>query len=172
MCRASGCSVYRPVGSRGVYLPVNRNQSYLTNKFTNGQTLKNARNSNFSSANCCVPNLLTRTMVTKERGFTALLYRTSSAFEDRLNSISLQFLRTLVLFFVLLAGFSCWVFAKNSSCNLLHSLFSLEQSRVVDLTVAEDHPDSILESNVLSFEVSQLLLRRMSDFSRQFCQIA
>ena len=51
-------------------------------------------------------------------------------------------------------------------------LFSLEQSRVVDLTVAEDPPDSILESSVPGVDFSQLSSRRMNDFPRQFCQIA
>ena len=50
-------------------------------------------------------------------------------------------------------------------------LYSLEQSRVVDFTVAEDHPDSILESNVLGDEFAQLLSQRIYDFPKQFCQI-
>ena len=65
---------------------------------TNGQTAKNARNSNFLSSICCVPNLWTKTMATKATYFPALVYRTSSLFEDRLQSHILQFLRTLVLF--------------------------------------------------------------------------
>ena len=97
---------------------------------TNGQTAKNARNSNFLSSICCVPNLWTKTMATKATYFPALVYRTSSLFEDRLQSHILQFLRTLVLFFCLtclLRGmvlYSCWVLAIYSSCNLLHSLFA------------------------------------------------
>ena len=54
---------------------------------------------------------------------------------------------------------SCWVLAIYSHC----ILFSLEQSRVVDLTVAEHHPDLILEPNVLSFEFSQLSSRRVNN---------
>ena len=82
--------------------------------------------------------------------------------------------RTVVLFFVLLVdfeeGFSVpagsWPYIRRvNSC----IVSSLEQSRVVDLTVAEDHPDSILESNVLSVEFSRLLSRRIADFPRQFC---
>ena len=49
-------------------------------------------------------------------------------------------------------------------------LFSIEQSRVVDLTVAEVHPDLISESNVLSDEFAQLLTQCICDFPRQFCQ--
>ena len=59
----------------------------------------------FLSSNCCVPNLWTRTMATKATGFPARIYGTSSPFEDRLHSRILPFLRTLVLFFVLLVGF-------------------------------------------------------------------
>ena len=51
-----------------------------------------------------------------------------------------------------------------SSCNLLHSLFAWATSGVVDSTAAEHHPDSISESNVLSFEFPQFLLRRVNDF--------
>ena len=116
-------------------------------------------------------------MATKATGFTALVYRTSSPFEDRLHSRILQLLRTLVLFFVSLLGFEEWFYIPAGSLTYIPRvisciLFSLEKKRVFDLTVAEHHPDSILESNVLSFEFSQLLLRRMIDFSRQFCQIA
>ena len=144
-------------------------------KITNVQTVKNARNSNFSSSNCCVPNLFTKTMATNATGFTALVERTSSPSEDRLYSRILQFLRTLVLFFVLLVGFEEWSYVPAGSVKCIRRvisciLFSLEQSRVIDLTVAEHHPDSILETNVLSFEFSQLLSRRTNDFPRQFCQ--
>ena len=45
-------------------------------------------------------------------------------------------------------------------------LFSPEHSRVVDLTVAEDRPDSILEPNVLSDEFAQLLSQRIYDYSK------
>ena len=101
-------------------------------------------------------------MATKTTGFTALVYRTSSPFEDRPHSRILQFLRTLVLFFVLLVGFEEWFYIPAGSLPDIRRvisciLFSLEQTRVVDVTFAEDHPDSISESNVLSFEFSQLL---------------
>ena len=61
----------------------------------------------------------------------------------------------------------CQIFVVKSL-----AFFSLEQSRVVDLTVAEHHPDSISESNVLNFEFSRLLSQRIHDFPRQFWQIA
>ena len=98
-------------------------------------------------------------MATKATGFPALVERTSSPFEDRLRSRILQFLRTLVLSFVLLVGFEDWFYIPAGSLPYVRRvifciLFSFEQSRVVDLTVAEHHPDSILESNVLSFEFS------------------
>ena len=115
-------------------------------------------------------------MATKAAGFPAAVRRTSSLFEDRLHSRILQFLRTFVLFLVLLVGFEEWFYTLAGSLPenrrvISCILFSLEQSRVVDLTVAEHHPDSILESNVLSFEFSQLLSRRMYAFPRQFFQI-
>ena len=116
-------------------------------------------------------------MATKATGFFALVKRTSSPFEDGLRSRILQFLRTLVLLFVLLVGFEEWLHIPAGRLPCIRrvvscTLFSLEHSRVVDLTVAEHHPGSILESNVLNFEFSQLLLRRMNDFPRQFCQTA
>ena len=96
----------------------------------------------------------------------------SSPFEDRL----LQFLRTLVLL-VSLVGFEDWFYIPAGTLPFIRRvisciLFSREQTRVVVLTVAEHHPDSILESNVLNFDFSQLLFRRMNDLPRQFCQIA
>ena len=74
----------------------------------------------------------------------------------------------LVFLMVLLVDCEEWF------CNLVESLpcvrraisctlFSLERSRVVDFTYAEHRPDLILESNVLSFEFSPLLLRRVND---------
>ena len=101
-------------------------------------------------------------MATKATGFSARVYRTSGLFENRPQSRILQFLRTVVLFFFLLAGFEKWFYISANSLPYIRRvisciLFSLEQSRVVDLTVAEDHPDSISESNVLSDEFAQLL---------------
>ena len=112
-------------------------------------------------------------MATKATGFPALVYRTSSLFEGRPHSRILQFLRPVVLFLVLLDGFEEWfkIPAGSLSSNrhvISCILFSLEQSRVVDFTVAEHHPDSILESNVQNFEFSRILLRRMNDFPRPF----
>ena len=115
-------------------------------------------------------------MATKATGFTALFDRTSSLFEGRLHSRILQFLRTLLLFFVSLVGFEEWFYIPARPLPYIRRvisciLFSLEQSRIVDLTVAEDHPDSILESNVLSDEFAQLLSQCIYDFPMQFCQI-
>ena len=76
----------------------------------------------------------------KATSFPALVYRTSSPFEDRPNSRILQFLRTLVLFFVLLVGFEEWFCIPAGSLPYIRRvisciLFSLEQNQVVDLTV-------------------------------------
>ena len=113
---------------------------------------------------------------TKATGVPAAVYRTSSLFEDRLHRHILQFLRTLVHFFVLLVGCEEWFYLPVGSLPKIRRvisciLFLLEQSRVVNLTVAEHHPDVILESNVLNFEFSQLLLRRMNDSPKRFCRI-
>ena len=62
----------------------------------------------------------------------------------------------------------CHMFVMQS----LAFSFRMSKTRSSILTVAEDHPDSILESNVLSDEFSQLLSRRIYDFPRHFCQIA
>ena len=132
---------------------------------------------NFLSSNCCVPQLWTRTMATKATSFPAPVYGTSNPFEDRPHCRILQFLRTLVLFFVSLVGFEEWFYIPAGSLPYVRRvisciIFSLVQIRVIDLSVSEHHPDSILESIVLSFEFSQLLLRRIYDFPRPFCQIA
>ena len=144
--------------------------------FTNCQTVKNAKNSNFLSSSGCFPNSWTRTMATKATGFPALVYRTSILFEGRPHSRILQFLRTVVLSFDLLAGFEAWFYISAGSLPYIRRvisciLFSLEQRRVVALTAAEDHPDSISESNVLSDEFAQLSSQCKNDFPRQLCQI-
>ena len=140
MCPASGCSVYTPRQVSGSLSPGQPNLVLLRKNYTNGQTVKNARNSNFLSSNGCFPNSWTRTMATKATGFSALVHRTSSLFEGRPRSRIHQFLRTVVLFFVLLVGFEEWFsfpagswpcFRRVLSC----ILFSLEQSQTVDLTV-------------------------------------
>ena len=64
---------------------------------------------------------------------------------------------------------SIFLLGPCHKCVISCILFSLEQSRVVDLTVAEDHPDSISESNVLSDEFAQLLSQCIHDFPKQFC---
>ena len=104
--------------------------------------MKNAKNSNFLSSNRCFPNSWTTTMATKGTSFPTLVYRTSSPLEGRPHSRILQFFRTLVLFFVLLVGFEEWCYIPAGSLPHIRRvisciLFSLEQSRVVDLTVAE-----------------------------------
>ena len=157
MCRASGRSVFTG--------PIRENI------FTSGQTVKNTKNSNFLSFNGCVPNLETRTMTTKVTGFSALVKRTSSLFEGRPHSRVLQFLWTVVLFLVLLAGFGEWFYIPAGSLPIIRRVIScilsaLEQSRVLDLTVAEDHPDSILEPNVLSDEFAQLFVATYLWFSK------
>ena len=81
-------------------------------------------------------------MATKGTSFSTLVYRTSSPLEGRPHSRILQFFRTLVLFFVLLVGFEEWCYIPAGSLPHIRRvisciLFSLEQSRVVDLTVAE-----------------------------------
>ena len=80
-------------------------------------------------------------------------------------------------FFVFFVGCDRWFCIPVGSLPCIRRLIScilcsLGQSRVVDLMVAEHHPDSILGSNVLKFEVSQLLLRRLNDSPQQFCHIA
>ena len=169
MCRASGCSVYTYRRLSGSLSPGQPKLVPAEKNFTNCQTVKNAKNSNFLSFTGCFPNSRTRTMATKATGFSTLVYSTSILFEGRPHSRILQFLRTVVLFSALLAGFEeCFYIPAGSpyvrrviSC----ILFSLEQSRIVDLTAAEDHPDSISESNVLSDEFAQLSSQCIYDYS-------
>ena len=67
-CRASGCSVFTPRRLSGSLSPGQPKLVLKLSKiFTNCQTVKNARSSNFSSSNCCGANLLTRTMATKRQ---------------------------------------------------------------------------------------------------------
>ena len=80
-------------------------------------------------------------------------------------------------FFALLAGFEEWFKIPDGSLPYIRRvlsciIFSLEQSRVVDLTAAENHPGSISESNVLSDEFANLWSQCIHDFPKQFCQIA
>ena len=83
--------------------------------FTNGQTVKNARNSNFLLSISYFRNSWTRTMAAKATAFPALVKRISSLFEGRPYSRILQFLRSVVLFFVLLAGFEEWFYIPAGS---------------------------------------------------------
>ena len=116
-----GALVTPPVGWREVS-PDNRNWSWNWQKIKKCQTVKNARNSNFSSSNCHGPNLLTRTKAT---GLPATFCRTSSLFEGRLHSHILQFPQTLVLFAIWLVDCEEWF--SNLVESLLFILFSLEQ---------------------------------------------
>ena len=132
MCRASGCSsVYTPCRLSGSF-SWSTKTGPVWEKFTNGQTVKNARNSNFFSSYGCCPVWRMRTMATKATGFSELVYRTSSLFEDRPHSRILQFLRTDVLFFVLLVRFEIliqfynpmfWVSNSLSSCRDVLMIF-------------------------------------------------
>ena len=143
--------------------------------FTNCHTAKNAKNSNFSSSNCCNSNFLTRTKAT---GLPVTLnYRTASRFEDRLDSHIRRFLQMLVLFAVLLVDCEEWFYILVESLPYVRRaisciLFSLQQNQVVDFTVVEHRLDSILESNASSFEFSQFLSRRINDSPKQFCHVA
>ena len=97
--------------------------------------LKNAWNSNCSSSNWFDPNLMTMTKMSA--GFSATLCRTSSLFEGPPRCRSLQFLRTVVLFFVLLVDCEEWFCSLAGSLPgarraIVCILFSLEQSQVVD----------------------------------------
>ena len=78
-----------------VFCSVNCREVYLRENFTNFQTVKNVKNSNFSSS-----NLLTRTKATGLP--VALKYGTARRFEDRFVSHTRPFLRMVVLFAVLL----------------------------------------------------------------------
>ena len=91
-----GCSVFK-LRLSGSLSPGQPKLVVPEKMFSNGQTVKNARQSNFLSSTGCFPNSWTRTMATKATGFCALVYRTSSLFEGRPHSRILQFLRTVVL---------------------------------------------------------------------------
>ena len=112
-----------------------------------------------SSSHSCGPNLLTRTMAT---GLPAAVYRTSNLLEDRLRNHILLFLRTLVLFFILLVGCEEWFFVPVGSLPFIRRV----------IYIAFSSPDSMLESNVLNFEFTQLLLRRVDDCPRHLCHTA
>ena len=139
-CCLSGCSVHTPVCCLEVFLQVTETGPNSEKKFTNGQIMKNAWNSNCSSSNCFDPNLLTRTKLSAS--LSATPHRTSSLCEGRLHSHILQFPQTLALFAVL------FVDCEERFYDLVESLpcvrraiscvlFSLEQSQVVGVMVAE-----------------------------------
>ena len=64
------------------------------------------------------------TMATKATTFPALVERTSNPFEDRLHTRFLQFLRTLVHFFVLLVGFEDWFYIPAGSLPYIRRVIS------------------------------------------------
>ena len=161
MCRASGCSVYTPCRLSGSLSPGQPKLVVTLSKiFTNGQGLKNAENSNcssnFLSSNYCIPNLWTRTMATKATG--SLRWFIEPPARSRIDCVVVFFnsFERLFFSFVLLVGIEEWLYIPAGSFPYI--------SRVISLAVAEHPPGSILESSVLNFEFSQLLLRRMHDF--------
>ena len=118
----------------------------LSKIFTNRQNMKNAWNSNCSSSNCLDPNLLTNTKLSA--GLSATLYRTSSLCEGRLQSHILQVPQTLVLIAGLSVDCEEWFHRLDESLPYVRRaisciLFSLEQSQVVDVMVAELLLDSV-----------------------------
>ena len=119
---------------REVHLPATENGPKLREKFTNFQTVKNAKDSNFSSSNCYGPNLMTRTKAT---GLPVTVNcGTASQFEDRLDSHTRRSLRMLVLFVVLLVDHNELVYILVESFSHVRRAFFcilvlLEQKSVV-----------------------------------------
>ena len=154
-CCLSGCSVHTPIGFWKKFLQAteigpNSTQPKLVltlrKIFKNRQTMKSAENSNCSSSNCFDPNLLTRTKLSAD--LTATLQRTSSLCEGRLHSHALKFPQTLVLFAVLFVDCEAWFYSLAESLPCVRRaisciLFSLEQSQVVGVMVAELLLDSV-----------------------------
>ena len=131
--------------------------------FTDGQTVKNAENSNFSSSNCFGPNLTTRTKLSASS--TATLCRTSILFRDNRVVVVFVALKMLSFFAVLFVDCEERFFTLLGSLPgarhaIVCILCSLEQSRVVDWVVAEVLLYLTWESNASNFEFSQLLWRR------------
>ena len=106
--------------------------------FPKRQGLKNTKNSKYSSSSGFGPTL---TMMTKlfagwpaiptklSAGFPATVCRTPNLFPGQLRCRILRCLQSVVLFASLcllriMALYSCWVLAKCTSCNRLHSLFA------------------------------------------------
>ena len=91
------------------------------------------------------------------------LFRTSSRFEDRLDSHVRRFLQMLVLFAVLLVDREEWFYSLVESLSRVrHAIFCilslLEPNQVVDIMVVEHRLDSIRVSNVLTCGFFQILL--------------
>ena len=132
---------------REVNLPATEPGPKLREKFTNFQTVKNAKNSNFSSSICHGSNLLTRTKATS-LPVSLNKNRTASQFEDRHDSQARRFLRMLVLFVVLLVDHEEWFYILAESLSHIRRaifciLVLLKQSQVVDVMVVEHRLDSI-----------------------------
>ena len=102
---------------------------------TNRHTLKNAEDSTYSSYSGFDPILTT--MTKRWAGFPATLCRTSIQFQDQPRSRILRFLRTVVLFFVVIVDCEEWFCILLGSLagarrGIVCILYSLEQSRVGD----------------------------------------
>ena len=128
MCRASGCSVYTTRRLSGSLSPGHPKLVLTLRKmFHEWSDVKNARNSNFLSSNCCVPNLWTMTMATKATGFPALLInlqlvqRSTAKSSSSIPSNACSFL-CLTCWLRGTILYSCWVLAMSSSCSKVGSL--------------------------------------------------
>ena len=142
-CCMSGCSVHTSPSIVGKF--TSRQSKLVLNSkknLTNCQTVKNAKNSNFSSSKCYGPKLLTRTKAT---GLPVTLYGTASRFEDRLDRRARRFLRMLVLFAVLLVDREEWFYFFESLSHVRRAIFCIlflfEENQVVDLVVVDHRPD-------------------------------
>ena len=117
-----------PVGCREVYLPANRNWSCLR-KISRMVRLWSMPGIPSSCRPIVSFPFCGRKRRRRRRQVSRLLvHRTSSLFEGLLHCRTPQFLRTLILFFVLLVSFKEWFYIPAGSlpyifsCNLLHSL--------------------------------------------------
>ena len=112
-------------------------------KFTNGQTVKNARNSNFSSSNCWGPNLLT---MTKTRLLRLLKERPTCS---RVESAVIFFhsLKRLSL------SLSYLLIVRHGSTILLSSLMFVVQSR---LSKIRSLVQWLLSSSLIHFEIQRV----------------
>ena len=143
----SGGAVHtRPSSVAKFYLPATETGPKLREEFTNFQTVKNAKNSNFSSSNCYGPNLLTRTKATSLP--VTRNYRIASRFENPLDSQTRRFHRMLDLFAVLLVDHEEWFYILVESLSHIRRAIScipflLEQNQGFDFVVVKHRLDSI-----------------------------